>query len=184
MWDQAADRYSPDVEREETRLLDDREADNVVYDEAGRVYCHCPQTGERRELAYQGFEKDRGCLKYRCPAAAYGFQCRGRSGCSPGYCGEYGRVVRIPLEKDRRIFTPLARSSYAWSRGYRRRTAVERVNSRLDTSFRFEQHYIRGRKKMQLRIGLALLVMLSLAVGHLQSGEKEKIRSLIQPRAA
>jgi hypothetical protein len=61
---------------------------------------------------------------------------------------------------------------------------VERVNSRLDNSFRFEQHYIRGQKKMQLRIGLALLVMLALAVGHLQSGEKEKIRSLVQPRAA
>jgi len=188
LWDECGIKPLIDIRRmwkeKETRLLDDGEADNVVYDEVGRVYCHCPRTGERRELAYQGFEKDRGCLKYRCPAAAYGFRGRGRSGCGRGHCSEYGRVVRIPLEKDRRIFTPIARSSYAWARGYRRRTAVERVNSRLDTSFRFEQHYIRGRRKMQLRIGLALLVMLALAVGHLQSGEKEKIRSLIQPRAA
>ena len=37
---------------------------------------------------------------------------------------------------------------------------------------------------MQLRVGLALIVMLALAVGHLRDGEKEKIRSLVQPRAA
>jgi hypothetical protein len=170
--------------QEQTRLLDDHEADNVVYDEKGQLYCFCPRTGEQRELAYQGFEKDRQCLKYRCPATAYGFPCTGRSECGHGPCSEYGRVVRIPLEKDRRIFTPLARSSYAWSRGYKRRTAIERVNSRLDGSFQFERHYIRGQKKMQLRVGLALIVMLALAVGHLKDGEKEKIRSLVQPRAA
>ena len=169
---------------QETRLLDDRAADNVVYVDAGQVYCHCPRSGERRQLAYQGFEKDRQCLKYRCPAAAYGFRCAGRSECGSGHYASYGRVVRFPLEKDRRIFTPIARSSYAWSRGYRRRSAVERVNSRLDGSFQFERHYIRGKKKMQLRVGLALVVMLALAVGHLRAGEKEKIRSLVQPRAA
>ena len=170
--------------QEQTRLLDESAADNVVYDEKGQVYCCCPRTGEQRELAYQGFEKDRQCLKYRCPATAYGFECQGRSDCGPGHSSEYGRVVRIPLETDRRIFTPLARSSYAWVRGYRRRTAVERVNSRLDGSFQFERHYIRGHKKMQLRVGLALIVMLALAVGHLKEGENEKIRSLVQPRAA
>jgi hypothetical protein len=39
------------------------------------------------------------------------------------------------VSEDRRIFTPLARSSYAWKRVYQKRTAVERVNSRLDASF-------------------------------------------------
>ena len=168
----------------ETRLIDDTRADNIVYDEAGQIYCHCPLTEERREMAYQGFEADRESLKYRCPAAAYGFQCQGRSQCGTGRYGEYGRVVRIPLEKNPRIFTPIARSSYAWKRGYKRRTAVERVNSRLDTSFHFEVHYIRGQKKMELRVGLALLIMLALAVGHIQAGEKEKMRSLVQRPAA
>ena len=88
------------------------------------------------------------------------------------------------MEKDRRVFTPIARSSYAWAKGYKRRTEVERVNSRLDGSFQFERHYIRGKKKMQLCVGLALIIMLALAVGHLKNGEKEKIRSLVQPRAA
>jgi len=169
---------------QETQLLEESKVDNVVYDESGQVYCHCPRTGERRELTYQGFEKDRQSLKYRCPAAASGFQCLGRSECGPRPHSDYGRIVRISLEKDRQIFTPIARSSYAWKTGYKRRTAVERVNSRLDGSFQFERHYIRGKKKMQLRIGLALIVMLAMAVGHLKNGENEKMRSLVQPRAA
>ena len=65
-----------------------------------------------------------------------------------------------------------------------RHLAVERVNSRLDTSFHFEVHYIRSQKKMELRVGLAPLVMLALAVGHIQAGEKEKMRSLVQRPAA
>lgn len=188
LWDECGIKPLIDIRSmwkdEETRLLDDREADNVVYDEAGQVYCHCPRSDERREMAYQGFEKDRQCLEYRCPAAAYGFECSGRRECGPGHYGAYGRVVRIPLEKARRIFTPIARSSYAWARAYKRRTAVERINSRLDGSFQFERHSIRGHQKMQFRVGLALVVMLALAVGHLQAGEKEKMRSLVQPRAA
>ncbi len=188
LWDECQIKPLIDIrsmwKEKETKLVTDQAADNVVYDEAGQVYCHCPHSGQRRQLAYQGFERDRQSLKYRCPAAAYGFQCAGRSECGPGHYGSYGRVVRIPLEKDRRIFTPIARSSYAWARGYRRRSAVERVNSRLDGSFQLERHYIRGKKKMQLRIGLALVVMLALAVGHIQAGEKEKMRSLVQPRAA
>lgn len=89
LWDECGIKPLIDIrwlwKEKETRLLDDGAADNVVYDEGGRVYCHCPQTGERREMAYQGFEKDRGCLKYRCPAAAYGFQ-----------CGDAVAVVRAP----------------------------------------------------------------------------------------
>jgi len=49
----------------------------------------------------------------------------------------------IPLSEDRRIFTPLVRSSYAWKRECKRRTAVERVNSWLDVSFSFEKYFIR-----------------------------------------
>jgi hypothetical protein len=188
LWDEYGIKPLIDIrsmwKEKETRLLEDQEADNVVYDEAGQVYCYCPRSGERRQMAYQGFERDRQCLKYRCPAAAYGFRCTGRRECGSGHYGAFGRVVRIPLKKDRRIFTPIARSSYAWARAYKRRTAVERVNSRLDGSFQFERHYIRGHQKMQFRVGLALVVMLALAVGHIQAGEKEKMRSLVQPRAA
>jgi hypothetical protein len=57
---------------------------------------------------------------------------------------------------------------------------IERVNSRLDVSFCFEQHFIRGQKKMKLRMGLALVVMLAMALGRVKEKQKDKIRSLVQ----
>ena len=106
----------------------------------------------------------------------------------------YGRVIRIPIEKDRRIFTPIARSSYAFERIYKGRRAVESVNSRIDNVFGFEFHYIRGKAKMTLRMSLALVVMLSMAVGKIKRNQEEdtclcvstrrQVRSLVMPIAA
>lgn len=160
---------------ESTRLVTG--ARNVVYDYKGTVYCHCPKTDERYEMAYGGFEKDRECLKYRCPARHYGLECKGAAQCTVGFS------VRIPLSEDRRIFTPLARSSYAWKRAYKKRTAVERVNSRLDVSFGFEHHFIRGLEKMKLRCCLALCVMLAMALGRVKERQQDKIRSLVKAAA-
>lgn len=156
---------------EETRRVS--HLSNVVYDYRGTVYCHCPRSGERREMAYGGFEKDRGTLKYRCPAAQYEIECPGRASCP------VRGSVRIPLAEDRRVFTPLARSSYRWKTIYKKRTSVERVNSRLDVSFGFEEHFIRGQTKMRLRMGLALLTMLAMAVGRIKEKQREKLRSLV-----
>jgi hypothetical protein len=157
---------------EETKLVTGTR--NVVYDYAGTVYCHCPKTLERRAMAYGGFEKDRQTLKYRCPAAHYGLECAGREGCP------VKTAVRIPLKEDRRVFTPLARSSYAWKRLYAKRTAVERVNGRLDVSFGFERHFIRGLTKMKVRMGLALVVMLTMALGRVREKKKGLMRSLVR----
>ena len=82
-----------------------------------------------------------------------------------------------------RVFTPLARSSYAWEREYKKRTAVERVNSRLDVSFGFEEHYVRGLKKTKLKMGLALIVMLTMAVGRIRENQNELMRSLVKSAA-
>ncbi|GAW93553.1 IS4-like transposase [Calderihabitans maritimus] len=62
----------------------------------------------------------------------------------------------------------MARSSYKWKTIYKKRTAVERVNARLDEAFGFEKHFIRGLQKMKLRCALALTVMLALAVGRIR----------------
>lgn len=170
---------------EATRSLWPERAENIVYDAKGVVYCHCPETGERREMAYMGFEKDRETLKYRCPAAAYGMECKGRGRCGGNTGSDYGRVVRIGLDLDRRIFTPIARSSYAWRRSYARRTAAERVNSRLDVSFGFERHFIRGLAKMRLKVDIAMVVMLAMAQGRIEQKRHEEIRSLVgRARAA
>jgi hypothetical protein len=156
---------------EETRLIENQ--DNVVYDYRGNIFCYCPETNERRDMAFGGFEKDRFSLKYRCPAKHYGLQCAGENECP------VQGSIRIPLDEGRRVFTPLARSSYKWESEYNKRTSVERVNSRLDVSFGFEHHFIRGLKKMTLRCGLALCVMLAMAIGRIREGEKKKMRSLV-----
>lgn len=85
---------------------------------------------------------------------------------------------------NRRTFTPQARDSKTWEREYSHRTAVERVNSRLDVSFGFERHYIRGLKKMKLRAGLALAVMLAMAARRIAAGQQmDRMRSLAAPAA-
>ena len=84
--------------------------DNILYDETGTVYCQCPKSKERRQMYFQGFEKDRNALKYRCPAVVGDFKCEGRRECheqSGSRALNYGRTVRIKLEDhNRRIFTP------------------------------------------------------------------------------
>jgi hypothetical protein len=57
---------------------------------------------------------------------------------------------------------------------------VERVNSRLDNSLGFERHTIRGMKKMTLRLSLALILMLTMALGRVRQKHKELMRSLVK----
>ncbi|MDE0291569.1 MAG: transposase [Candidatus Dadabacteria bacterium] len=154
-----------------------RAHDNIFYTECAEVWCRCPVSGEERKMAFCGFESPRETLKFRCPAAVYGLRCKGWEKCH-GDAGcktnGYGRVVRVPLEFDRRIFTPTPRGSVSWRRAYNRRSALERINSRIEGSFRFERHFIRGVAKMS-----ALAVMMALAVGHIKAGRPECMRSLV-----
>jgi hypothetical protein len=152
-------------------------ADNITYDCQGRLYCYAPGDGQVRQMVYWGYERSRDCQKWRCPWAVYGVQCRGHQECSAQ--SRYGRVVRVRRSKDRRTFTPVARASYAFGRLYRERTAVERVNSRLDVSFGFERHFIRGMGKMRLRCSVALVVMLAMALGRIREKQPQRMRSLV-----
>ena len=176
LWDKYQIRPIIDIrnmwKEKETKLLTTRRIKNVTYDFKGTVFCHCPITGEVRCMAYGGFEKKRESLKYLCPAMHYGVECKGAR-----QCPLYMKSIRIPLKEDRRIFTPVARSSYKWKTLYNKRSSVERVNSRIDIAYNFERHYIRGLKKMELRCGLALCVMLSICVGRLKESHPELIRS-------
>jgi hypothetical protein len=98
--------------------------ENIVYDYRGTVSCVCPRDKTQRQMAYGGLEKDRGTLKYRCPASHYGIECDGVGQCPTS------RAVRIPIEQEPRVFTPLPRHSHKWRRLYAGRTAVERVKTR------------------------------------------------------
>lgn len=147
--------------------------ENVVYDYRGTVSCVCPRSGTERQMAYGGLERDRRTLKYRCPAEHYGIECAGRERCP------IGKAVRISMEQEPRVFTPLPRHTPKWRRLYARRSAVERVNSRLDNVFGFENHTIRGLLKMRTRCTLALVVMLAMALGRIRANQSEDMRSLL-----
>jgi hypothetical protein len=182
LWKDEKKEQGRDPELEITRPLDPDRVDTVVYTERGSIRCVCPVSGEERKMVFWGFEGQRKTLKYRCPAAVFGITCQGREECerqAPGEPGAYGRIVRVPLELDRRIFTPIPRDTPKWTRLYAKRTAVERVNSRVDMSFGFERHTIRGLGKMRARVGLALAVMLAMAVGFISQGRPELMRSLV-----
>lgn len=151
--------------------------ENVVYNYKGNVYCVCMDTGVQREMCVGGFEKDRkehGTLRKLCPAMQYGIECKYMDKCL------VKQGIRIDIEVDRRVFTPIDRASYKWEKTYNKRTSVERVNSRLDESFGFEKHYIRGKKKMKVRCGIALCVMLAMAVGRIKQNQADKMRSLVK----
>jgi hypothetical protein len=47
--------------------------------------------------------------------------------------------------------------------------------------FGFENHAIRGKAKMQTRVGLAMAVMMAMALGHVKTGRVEQMRSVVRP---
>ena len=101
--------------------------------------------------------------------------------------GKHGRVVadeyvrRVPLSRDRRLLTPLYVHSRTFAHAYRkRRTAIERVNALLDHVYGLERAFVRSRRKMALRVALALSVMLAAAAAWIAAGKQENLRCLLR----
>lgn len=164
-------------------LFPDRN-DTIFFTEKGTVHCVCPTTGDLRNMTSQGYEADRKALKFRCPMAVCGTECAGRELCHAAggvNPGPFGRIVRVPIDMDRRIFMPTPHNTKSWDEAYNRRSALERINGRIDNSFGFEFHFIRGKAKMQTRVGLALSVMMAMALGHAREQRKDQMRSLVKP---
>jgi hypothetical protein len=149
---------------------------DAYYNEAGNMYCYTKDKGQRRMMAPNGYESARDAVRFKCPAKAYGLKCAEMEGCE---C----KNIRIPLSTDPRIFTQVQRASHKWNRLYKLRTSVERVNSRLDGAYGFEEKRTRGLPRMKMHIGLALLVMLAMAVWRTNNNQKKMIRSLLKTTA-
>lgn len=170
------------------RPLDESRSDTIYIGPGGEVLCKIDPFNPDESQAYvpmqfQGFEADRGTLKFRCPAAAYGLECRNRDACAcPPLVrdGEFGRVVRVPLDRDRRLFLPVHAPSHAFARAYKRRTAVERVNARLDRVHGLEWALVHSRARMTLRVAMALLAMQASALAWLEAGQPGQIRKLLR----
>lgn len=137
---------------------------NIVRDRySGAVACYAnSKDGKqvRREMTYAGFERDRETHKFRCPlGASAASSCQAYSTCSAGSCGKQGRQVRIPMKEDPRRFAPVYPRSLRWGRIYKGRTAVERINSYVKEVLRLEDHCLRGRAAISLRVLLAAITL-------------------------
>lgn len=130
---------------------------NIVYDEAGTVYCYDKVSAQpvRHRMAYLGHEPARGTLKYRCPAAHEGWRCPSAGRCNAGR--KYGLTVRVKQAVDLRRFPPVPRATKQFERLYRGRSAVERVNARLKVFWGADDGNVAGARRFHAQVG-ALLV--------------------------
>ena len=130
----------------------------VAYNEDGEVF-YIEDLNKYEKMKYLGYDKQNNALRYT----------REKTG---------RKVYRIPLSTDYRIFVPIARDSKKFKKKYKMRTEVERLNGRLDRDYIFNDHFIRGQEKMELMLNLSIIVMLTMAKGHIKN-KKDNIRSLV-----
>jgi Transposase DDE domain/Transposase domain (DUF772) len=131
---------------------------NVVYDEAGTIYCYDKVSDPpvRHKMAYIGHEPERETLKYRCPAKHEDWECPMSSVCNAGK--SYGKTVRVPRAVDPRRFPALPRATKKFERMYKGRTAVERVNARLKVFWGLDDGNLTGSRRFAAQVGVVLAV--------------------------
>jgi hypothetical protein len=163
--------------------LDEKKHDTIYTLPDGNVVCKVNplETGEKRYCAmqFQGFEADRGTLKFRCPAAAYGFECKNKEACQSKTKDQgFGRVVRVAVAEDPRRRLPTHQHGLAFRKRYKQRTSIERLFARLDHLYGFERHTARGMGKVKARVTIGLSAMLATALAWIDVGKVENIRRL------
>jgi Transposase DDE domain/Transposase domain (DUF772) len=158
---------------EEEKVLGGRTPLNVVYDQAGTVYCYDQRSDPpvRHPMAYLGHEARRGTLKYRCPARHQGWSCPNDPVCNAGR--GYGLTVRVRQEIDLRRFPPIPRATPQFERLYKGRTAVERVNARLKVFWGIDDGQVYGARRFHAHVGAVLVVHLGLATALAQAERYE-----------
>jgi len=128
---------------------------DIVYDFQGNVYFVDDNLKQHR-MHYEGYDSQKKCLRY----------------------SHKGKIYKIYISYDERVFLPVARDSMKFGRLYKGRTAVERLNGRLDRDYKFEDHSIRGLKKMTLMVSLTLIIMNAMALGKIQCGNTKHLAAL------
>jgi hypothetical protein len=148
---------------ENEKVLGGRTPLNVVYDQAGTIYCYdrVSATPVRHRMSYIGHEPARGTLKYRCPARHEGWDCPSAAVCNGDR--SYGLTVRVQQERDLRRFPPIPRATKQFERLYKGRTAVERVNARLKIFWGIDDGQVYGARRFHAHAGAVLVVHLGLA---------------------
>jgi len=96
------------------------------------------------EMVFNGVDKKRQRIKWRCPMYRQPDRCPKKQGCSPS---AYGRVVYTKPSDDPRLFTKTPRGSKAWKKVYARRTTVERTIKRILVDYDIESLRFRAEKR-------------------------------------
>ena len=136
---------------------------DIVYNYRGDVFYSVYEKDEAsgegvvkyEKMKYEGYDRQKKCLRY----------------------SHDGKIHKIYISYDERVFLPIARDSDKFKKLYKGRTAVERLNGRLDRDYMFENSCIRGLNKMELMVSLSMIVMNGMAIGKIKSG-KTGLRSL------
>jgi hypothetical protein len=136
---------------------------NIVYDEAGALYCYDRTSLPivRCKMAYIGYEPQRETIKYRCPARHEGWDCPHDAVCNAGK--SYGKTVRVDRGIDLRRFPPIPRATKKFERLYNGRTSVERVNARLKIFWGVDDGNIVGARRFHAMVGAVLVVHVAFA---------------------
>lgn len=136
----------------------------VVYDEAGTVSCYDTHSEPpiQRKMAYVGYEKDRGTVRYRCPAMYEGFECKSHEKCNGAKT--YGLNVRIKIEEDPRRFPAIPRATRQFEERYKGRTAVERVNARLKIFWGADDGNLAGARRFHGFVGAVMVIHAAVAL--------------------
>jgi hypothetical protein len=169
-------------EDKESRVLDGAGIGNVVYDEAGTLYCYdmVSEPTVSHRMAYIGHEPSRGTLKYRCPAEHESWRCPSSKRCNQGK--RYGMTVRVKQALDLRRFPPIPRATKKFERLYRGRSAVERVNARLKVFWGVDDGNVAGGASFHANVGVVMLVHIGLATLLAKARRRDPKRRLGQTR--
>ena len=139
-------------------------------------------------MSYYGLEGKRSTQKFHCPVSGTGEVCKGREECHRlgGVRRDAKRrIVRIKINEEKlRTFAAWPKHTYRWKRLHKKRSALERINTRVGRDFQLEHHYMRRLETMQMRVALSLSVMLAIACTSIREGHPQRMRSLILPLAA
>lgn len=138
--------------REETKQYKDTD---LIYTYDGKVSI-VEDNGDIISLKYLGYDKVKNTLRYQYK----------------------NKVYSIDINYDKRVFTEVARDSKKWHKLYNKRTALERINGRMDRDFNLENHKVRGLKKATVMIDIMMIGMMSMAKGHIINKQPENIRKL------
>lgn len=167
---------------EHERVIEGAGIGNVVYDEAGTLYCYdmVSDTPVRHRMAYIGREPSRGTLKYRCPSQHESFPCPCSKRCNHGK--RYGMTVRVKQEIDLRRFPPIPRATKKFERLYKGRTAAERLFARTKIFWGADDGNVAGGASFLANIGVVMLVHIGLATLLAKAPRKDPQRRLGRTR--